>query len=377
MRRRRLIAAGALVIAATAGALIATVTGGPAKRHPPVQPGPTTAPALGVSVNRLFNDQTYSVQQIDLQLQALRATGVTLARSDALWEAAEPKPPVGGVHHYTWSFDDAVAGALAAHGLQWLPIIDYSAPWAQSIPGHDHSPPASDADYAAYAAALAARYGPGGTFWHSYPELTAQPVSTFEIWNEPDNPSFWNPGPNPPGYARLYESARAAIRAVDPTAHVIVGGLTHPETFLPSMVTGETALRSEIDGVAIHPYGADPSAVLAKVHAARTVLRASGLAGVPLYVTEFGWTTSPPGALNYAPARLRPDYLAQTMAALGHSGCGVAAAILYTWVTPSRNPANREDWYGISPPSGGSSADVAGLIRGLRAARDPAPEGTC
>jgi hypothetical protein len=157
----------------------------------------------------------------------------------------------------------------------------------------------------------------------------------------------------------------------------MVGGLTHPETFLPAMLRAQPALRDHIDGVGIHPYGADPAAVLAKVHAARALLRALGLATVPLYVTEFGWTTSPPGALNFAPARLRPGYLAETMVALAHSGCGLAGVILYTWVTPERDPANREDWYGISPPTGGSGADVAGLTQGLRAARDPGPPAAC
>jgi polysaccharide biosynthesis protein PslG len=387
MRRRRLVVAGTLLVVAAAVAVVIVVaTGGSGTRRPHAPrvtgpaPGPApaaAAPELGVSVNRLFNDRTYSPQQVDDQLQALRATGATVARSDALWEATEPAPPVGGVHHYAWSFDDAIAGALAAHGLQWLPIIDYSVSWARSIPGHDHSPPASAADYAAYAAALAARYGRGGAFWRAYPELTPEPVASFEIWNEPDNPSFWNPGPNPAGYARLYEAARNAIRTVDPSARVIVGGLTHPETFLPAMLLAEPGLRAQIDGVGIHPYGVDPAAVLSKVHADRALLRAAGMTDVPLYVTEFGWTTSPPGALNYVPGRLRPAYLSQTIAALAHSGCAVAAAIVYTWVTPERDPANREDWYGISPPAGGSSADVSGLTQGLRAARDPAPVAAC
>jgi hypothetical protein len=381
-RRRLLVAATLLIAAAVLIVVIASVRSGSTKRHPsPAAPSPASVPApsqeIGVSVNRLFNDQTYSAQQINVQLRALRATGATLARSDALWEASEPAPPVGGAHRYTWSFDDAIAGALAAHGIGWLPIIDYSAPWAQSIPGRDHSPPASDADYAAYAAAVTARYGTDGSFWRANPEITAQPVRTVEIWNEPDNPSFWNPSPDPAQYARLYEAARGAIRAVDARARVIVGGLTHPEAFLPAMLHAVPGLASQLDGVAIHPYGVDPATVLARVHTARAVLRTAGLADKPLYVTEFGWTTSPPGALNFVPRRLRPSYIAQTIAGLGHSGCGIAAAVLYTWVTPEQNPVNREDWYGISPPTGGTSADIAGLAQGLRAASDPAAERAC
>ncbi len=97
---------------------------------------------IGANVNLLFILRGLTAAQVDAQLKALRATGATLARADALWELSEPSPPVGGIHRYDWTFDDAVAGSLAANRLRWLPIVDYSAGWAQSLPGQDHSPPA-------------------------------------------------------------------------------------------------------------------------------------------------------------------------------------------------------------------------------------------
>jgi hypothetical protein len=346
--------------------------GPPASAGPPAQPAPTRE-QFGVSVNRLFNDGTYSAAQIGGQLRALQQTGASLGRSDALWEAAEPAPPVDGVHHYRWVFDDEIAGALAAHGLRWLAIIDYSAPWAQSIPGRDHSPPRSARDYAAYAAAFAARYGVGGVFWRAHPALTPEPVETFEIWNEPDNGQFWAPVPDPSRYADLYLATRDAITAVDPTARVIVGGLTTPTAFLPAMLLARPQLEGHIDGVAIHPYGS-PSVVLQKVRADRATLTSLGLGTVPLYVTEFGWTTQPVGALNYASARVRPTDIARTLTALGRVDCGIAASVLYTWVTPERDPSDSEDWYGIHAPGGANTIDTAAFSDGLRQASTPAPE---
>jgi hypothetical protein len=351
-----------------------TTTGAPS---PTARPAPA-GEALGVSVNRLFNDGTYTPAQIAAQLEELRRTGATLARSDAFWEASEPAPPIGGVHRYDWTFDDTVAGSLAAHGFRWLPIIDYSAPWAQSTPGEDHSPPSSPGDYAAYARAFAARYGPGGVFWRAHPQLTPKPVESYEIWNEPDNPEFWKPGPDPPRYAQLFTLARDAIAAADPGARVIVGGLTHPEAFLPAMLGADPQLSGHIDGVAIHPYAPTPAVVVGRVRTARDVLRALGMGSVPLYVTEFGWTTSPPGALHFLPERLRPGYISQTFAALGHLDCGLAASVLYTWVTPDRDPTNPEDWFGVNPPDGGSSPDTRALTAGLaRAERPSSPIGVC
>ena len=106
-------------------------------------------------------------------------------------------PPVDGVHRYDWAFDDGIAGALARHGLAGCRSSTTRRCGTQSVAGQDHSPPASVADYAAYAGAFAARYGPGARSGSRHPELTADPVTTFEIWNEPDNGEFWARSPMP------------------------------------------------------------------------------------------------------------------------------------------------------------------------------------
>jgi hypothetical protein len=53
--------------------------------------------------------------------------------------------------------------------LRWQPVLGYSAKWASQIPGDEHAPPASTADYAAFAGAFAARYGEGGVFLEGAP----------------------------------------------------------------------------------------------------------------------------------------------------------------------------------------------------------------
>ena len=339
----------------------------PAPLGPPALSAPATA-AFGANVNRLFNDRTYTPAQIASQLAALRRTGGTIARSDALWEVSEPRP--GG---YDWTFDDQIAAALATSKLRWLPIVDYSPAWASSVPGQVHAPPRSAQDYAAFAGALVARYGPGGTFWRSRPDLMATPVDTYEIWNEPDSPSFWLPGPSAARYDELYLLARDAIKRADPRARVIVGGLTAAPTFLPAMLAARPGMNGHIDGVGIHPYGPSPPAVLRRVAGARRTLTALGMADVPLYITELGWATSPPGALSFVSEGQRPGYISRTIAALGHSDCGVAATTIYTWVTPERSRDDSQDWFGIHPPRGGSSPDTRALAEGLGLAAAPGP----
>ena len=372
-----LVVALVLLLRSGGGHQTSTPAGGGQRTTAPAgEPPAKAAPSgqeFGVSVNRLFNDGTYSPQQIDAQLAALQATGATIARSDALWEASEPTAPVDGVHQYDWSFDDTIAAALARHGLRWLPIIDYAAPWAESVPGSDHSAPSSAADFAAYAGAFAARYGPGGSFWSAHPELAAEPADTFEIWNEPDSRNFWSPTPDAAGYAGLYLAARDAILSADPSGRVLIGGLSNPGAFLPALLAAAPELRGHIDGVGIHPYAPTPDGVISTVARARATLAALGLASVPLYVTEFGWPTLPANSQDWAPQRLRPRYIRRTIATLGHTNCGVAMTVLYTWVTPERDPADREDWFGIHSPAGADTPDVRALTAGLRAATASGP----
>ena len=347
----------------------------PVSTPQPAQPAPSSED-FGANVNLLFNGHGPPAATIATQLHALRATGATIARSDAFWEASEPSPPTDGHHMFSWSFDDQIATALATAGLRWLPVLDYTAPWAQSIAGQDHSPPRSDAEYAAYAEAFAARYGPQGTFWDEHPELAQLPVQTFEIWNEPDNGTFWTPHPDAAAYAGLYAAARNAIDAVDPTARVVIGGLTRLPSFLPAMVAAMPGLRDHIDGVGIHPYGTPPVA-LARVTAARAALRLLGLGSVPLYATEFGWTTRFPGALDYVPAAQRPGFILRTLAEFDHGRCGLASAVIYTWYSPQQNPADSQQWYGISATSGAATPDTAALTFALHAVGDAGTPGAC
>jgi hypothetical protein len=345
----------------------------PASAPLPAQPAPA-GEQFGANVNLLFNGHGPPAQIVTRQLEALHGTGAAVARSDAFWEATEPRPPENGRHVYDWSFDDHIAAALAAAGLRWLPVLDYSAPWAQSIPGQDHSPPRSNADYAAYASAFAARYGSPGTFWAAHPALPRLPVQTYEIWNEPDSGTFWTPQPNPAGYADLYAAARTAIDGADPSARVIIGGLTQLPRFLPALLSARPALRGHIDGVAIHPYGT-PDVALKRVRAARATLALLGMAGVPLYATEFGWTTQFPGVQDYVPETERPGYVLRTLAELGRRRCGLAAALLYTWYSPEQSPGEAQQWYGINGVSGNPTADTAAFAAAIRVSRDGPPSG--
>jgi hypothetical protein len=281
----------------------------------------------------------------DAHLAEMQRQGIGVVRFDALWDTAEPVAPVGARHHYDWSQFDAIAAHLARHRLRWLPVVGYSAPWASQPPGERFAPP-READYAAYAAAFAARYGPGGAFWRAHADLPALPVTMVELWNEPDTKRFWS-AEDPQRFAALLAAATAAVKAGAPGVKVMLGGITPGGLgFLGAMLAAQPGLAGSLDAIGSHPYAPGVRGVLEHVSALRDALRSLGAGRLPIYVTELGWPTR--GSSGFVTAdRERGSLLAGAARRLKASDCGVAGVFPYTWLTLERAPDDAEEHYGL------------------------------
>jgi hypothetical protein len=311
--------------------------------------------------------------QVNRSLAEMRALGVSFVRATVDWQTLEPNPPRDGVHSYRFDALDAWVSAVSANGLRWqiLGIGSPSPTWAMDpaalAAGCDKLSPPRPTAYAAMMAALARRYGQSGSFWKTNPQLPYRPSTNYEVWNEP-NSGFWCPRPDPAAYALLYLDTRTAIRAVDPKAVTLLGGLapfhvneppTAPlkmgvRTFLSGALRAQPRLRTEVDAVAIHPYGMTGRSVLNAVAWFRKTLNDVGLRGVPMSANEFGWPTS--GVSPQLPPvteAQRARYLPTATTSLARSNCGLIGLAPHTWVTEQRNPASIVDWYGLANPATG------------------------
>jgi len=310
---------------------------------------------FGADVQQLFvNPLSHPGQQ----LAAAAADGLGLARAAPLWEFTEPQPPRDGRHRYDWRFADRIAGQLAAHGLRWVALLAFAPGWASQTPTELHGAPATPADYAAYAAALARRY--------------RGQIAAYEIWNEENSPQFWRPTPDPAAYARLYLAARAAIHQADPGVPVLIGGLANGGTSFLARLFQQSGLRGQVDGVAVHPYGRDPAQVLDFVRGYRLRLRALGAAQVPLDVTEYGWATHPIGGTTYAPASQQGTFISETAQDLLRSDCNVALVTFYAWTTAERVSASPDQWYGVASADGARTSATAAVADAAHALAAPA-----
>jgi hypothetical protein len=304
------------------------------------------------------------------QLEAMERGELGVVRRDAFWGSVEPRSPTRpGRHVYLWKATDAMVSALARHRLRWYPIVDYSAPWAASRRGDQKSPPSRDADFAAFARALAVRYGRRGSLWRLHPDLPAYPVVAYEVWNEPNANQFWRPQTGAPErYASLYRATRRQIRSVDPDARVVVGGLTTYEpgsTPVPEFLKRMAARLGgvgAVDAVGLHPYAPALGGVLGAIREVRNSLDGLGGSRVPLDITEIGWSTVK------TPEAIRARWLARLARDVPRSGCGIEVLLPHAWLTPEVNRANPDDWFGITNQDGSLKPSGRAYLRTVRAA---------
>ena len=198
------------------------------------------------------------------------------------------------------SFYETLFDRAAKRGVTILPYLmygpEYPLPDANGYGG-----------WGAWVKETVEKYGSGGTFWNG--KSYAKPVTTWEIWNEP-NLAIYTPAKEEPeepvstaeaqAYGEFFRFTSYAIHEVQPGAQTLVGGLYLGAWTEPGMEAYVSALykapgiASEVGGVGIHPYGFTQGWQIAEfaneVINVRTVLnRQSQGSSKPLWITELGW----------------------------------------------------------------------------------------
>ena len=224
---------------------------------------------------------------IDLgaQMALARASGAQSVRISFSWAGGEPRPGT-----FAWGATDRVVLAAARHQLSLLPVVEYTPAWAGN--GAANSPPRDPTTYGRFLAALIARYGPSGSLWRANPAVTAEPIRSWQIWNEPDFSHYWVPQPFAPSYVRLLAAAHRAVKAADPGAQVVLAGLPEFSWEYLAQILAVRGAASDFDVAAAHPYTAHPAGVITILDRDRAALDAGGAGDKPLLATEITWPSS-------------------------------------------------------------------------------------
>ena len=217
-------------------------------------------------------------------------------RMNLVWGAVQSGPQAA----YDWSDFDVIVGNAAENGVRVLPTIYSSPGWV--APSYEHPPPKSAlGQWRRFVAAAAQRYGHSGEFWSLHPEIPKIPIRDWQIWNEPNSPSFWKPRPNAKRYVRLLRVSRAGIKGADPRARIVLAGLfptpgtnlgVFIDRYLPQLY--RAGGRPLFDAVAVHPYNIRPRNSIRDLVRVRRIMARYKDRRTPLLVTEIGWATGGP-----------------------------------------------------------------------------------
>jgi polysaccharide biosynthesis protein PslG len=245
------------------------------------------------------------------QFQRLKQGGVGSVRVPIPWSLIEP---VQGAPNWA-AIDPLVAGA-ATTGINVLPFL-YGAPsWAVPIDRRWNSPEylpvrtgRQRTAWQTFLSEAVQRYGPQGTFWAENPTVPKRPLRTWQIWNE-QNFKYFVARPNPAEYGKLLKLSASTIKAVDPGAKLLLGGMfarpneatknfKPPQAyfaadFLQQLYEKTPGIKSKFQGVALHPYTSNYKRLTPYIEEFREVLKANHDAGKSLWITELGWSSDPP-----------------------------------------------------------------------------------
>jgi polysaccharide biosynthesis protein PslG len=246
------------------------------------------------------------------QFERLKRGGVDSIRTPIGWAGVQASP----TGPLDWNGVDAVVRGAASNGIEVLPFLTGAPSWAVAVDKHFGSPVtlpvrtgAQRVGWTNFVREAILRYGPNGTFWAENPGLPAKPIRTWQIWNE-QNFKYFVARPNPADYGKLVKLSYGTIKAVDPAAKIILGGMfaTPIEAtfkkkpaqayfagdFLNRMYKATPGIKSKFNGVALHPYTGRYQDLTPKIEEVRQALRANHDAAKTLWITELGWSSGPP-----------------------------------------------------------------------------------
>ena len=292
---------------------------------------------IGMMVRLLNTDPATIAREFDLMARM----HVTWVRADFDWSAVEPNRG-----EFDWAYPDAVVKEASARRMKVLAILSHTPAWARPAGVTNSTPPIHACDFAEFSGAAAARYAPLGQH-------------AWEIWNEPNVSEFWQPAPDANKYGELFRAAAAAVRAVDPKATLLVGGLTSGNDTPNGSRISQTRYVEQLyrngaakvaDAIAVHPYSFPwPHAGvvvggLDEVPVLHHVMERHGDGAKKVWITEFG---APTGTAFDAVSESRQASVIMHARALAHKWSWAGPLIYFELRDRGTNAAVDEENFGM------------------------------
>lgn len=360
------IAVGAALVVAIGGAGVWTATRGDPGGGTPAadglpEPGapvrtcePTSSssgPKIDLNVQSATGDparpiRTYdAVRELVGLAQAAGAEVISTSTSFRTMQPVEGQP-------IQFGYIDRTIGAARSAGLQVKLQLIGMPDWALDDPQHARQAPRSEAELQAWA-----------DFVTRVMRHVNGKVDYLEVWNEPNQSKWWPTGPDPVEFARLLSVSYSAVHQASPTTQVVSGGLASNDIgYLEKVYQafGTLGLKaSPFDIVGSHPFSGDhaPDSVdpakrydrepfglydenFTGFMGLHDVMARNGDKELPVYITQFGYSTRPGEGRKAVPDELRAQYLTQ---ALKQTTC-VSYVPVFSWYALHPTPWDPQEY---------------------------------
>jgi len=235
----------------------------------------------------LQSDDGASEEDLDRIIQMMADVGVQFVRFDFNWREIEAQND-----SFSFSKYDGIVSKLKQNNIKVLGILDYDNSWS--------NPTTGDTAQINYFADFVLN-----TVRHFKTD-----IKLWQIWNEPNNETFWA-NPNAENYTKLLKAAYGAAKQGNPEAVVVLGGLVGngkdeliilgrtfaKANFLPDIYS--RGGKDYFDVASIHPYNyatvIDSTALIeGAIDDARGIMDDNGDGAKELWITELGPLYFPP-----------------------------------------------------------------------------------
>ncbi len=244
------------------------------------QPSPAPRPdtqfhQITIGLCEDYPEESRSLAAARNDLLLLKTNHIPVLRIAFGWDAMEPERG-----KYDWSFWDDFVRTANDYGVRLIPYICYTPKWASSDQGTNfwRAPPKDPQNFANFVSQLVQRYKGS--------------IHTWELWNEPDNPAYWSGTVE--DFAKLLKAGSHAVRATDPQAKVVSGGIAWNVDFLGQLFS-DHQISEAIDIVNAHNYhetwsGDRLESIFDYVNQIAHVVRRHGK-GQPIWLAEVGYSS--------------------------------------------------------------------------------------
>ncbi len=199
------------------------------------------------------------------RMTEMKAAGITWDRDGIDKNTVHPAPGV-----WNWDFTDKVVALADAQHIHLAVIL---------MGGKTPLDAETRADYAEYVYQTVHRY--------------KNSIKVWEIWNEPNIPSFWK-HPDVKLYTLMLKAAYQSAKRADPTCVVLGGSANGPGNDWFNGIADQGGW-DYCDAISLHPYAMSSSPIQQRLDLILRIINGVDAAHgrKPIWITEDGWQGKP------------------------------------------------------------------------------------